>query len=363
MKTFYFSVIFLIFFLSLSVSAKTADEAIEDGLKWLRSNQKEDGSFSSYPSITALVCSAFLKANYNENDETVRKGINFILKCVKPDGSIYLNDMPAYNTSICLVTLVETKNPKYESIIKNARKWLESIQVGAKGEVESVDKFYGGIGYDSHMKPDLSNLQHALEALKLTEIYSSKDNVIDTGPFLHHEHKDDVFDRAIIFLQRCQNLKISNDQSWAGNDGGFIYSSDGESKAGGTQSYGSMTYAGLKSFIYCRVGRDDPRVVAAYNWIRNYYTLDENPFMGKQGLYYYYHTFSKALSVYGEKIIKDFKGIEHNWAKELIEKLVSLQNKEGYWVNDIPRWWEDNKELVTAYSILALQNANNFLNK
>ena len=34
-----------------------------------------------------------------------------------------------------------------------------------------------------------------------------------------------------------------------------------------------MTYTGLKTFLYAGVGKDDPRVKAAVDWIRRHYTL------------------------------------------------------------------------------------------
>ena len=46
-----------------------------------------------------------------------------------------------------------------------------------------------------------------------------------------------LWQKAIVFLQRCQNREKSNDQAWAhsgtagADDGGFIYASSGESKA------------------------------------------------------------------------------------------------------------------------------------
>ena len=70
----------------------------------------------------------------------------------------------------------------------------------------------------------------------------------------------------------------------------------GATPDGGLRSYGSMTYAGLKSMIYCGAGPEDPRVKAATKWIKDHYTLAENPGMGQQGLYYYYQTMSKALA-------------------------------------------------------------------
>jgi hypothetical protein len=38
--------------------------------------------------------------------------------------------------------------------------------------------------------------------------------------------------------------------------------------------------------------------------------------------------------------------------------LLSLQNEDGSWVNpDSPRWLEGNKDLVTAWSVIALNAA------
>ena len=135
---------------------------------------------------------------------------------------------------------------------------------------------------------------------------------------------------------------------------GFVYAVNrkngqfvGESKAGegrrGLRSYGSMTYIGFKSMLYAGVKRDDPRVRAAYEWIRKYWRLDSNPNMpetqSKQGLFYYYHTFAKALRAWGQDEIPDSRDIKHNWRQELIDVLVEKQDKDGSWVNkDAERW-------------------------
>ena len=88
-----------------------------------------------------------------------------------------------------------------------------------------------------------------------------------------------------MFISRCQNLKTEhNDQPWAGkiNDGSFIYSAaaGGETKTdsppGDLPGYGSMTYAGVKSMIYCGVSKDDPRMKKAIEWLRRHYTVEEN---------------------------------------------------------------------------------------
>ena len=121
------------------------------------------------------------------------------------------------------------------------------------------------------------------------------------------------------------------------------------------RSYGSMTYAGLKSYLYAELKKDDPRVRAAREWLRRNYTLEENPGLGNQGLYYYYHTMAKALTANGEDRFADAQGKEHDWRHELMGKLVSLQKADGEWQNDNNRWWENSPVLCTCYSLLALE--------
>ena len=36
-------------------------------------------------------------------------------------------------------------------------------------------------------------------------------------------------------------------------------------------------------------------------------------------------------------------------------RLMELQQTNGSWVNSNPRWWEKDPNLVTAYSVLALE--------
>ena len=143
--------------------------------------------------------------------------------------------------------------------------------------------------------------------------------------------------------------------------GGFVYF-PGDTKAGeqeledGTialRSYGSMSYAGLLSFIYADLEKDDPRIEAVMSWLGQNYTLTENPGVGQQGLYYYYQTIAKALSAAGlEHLISDGKKVD--WRAELSRKLLSTQREDGSWVNANSRWWENDPVLVTSYTILSL---------
>ena len=113
--------------------------------------------------------------------------------------------------------------------------------------------------------------------------------------------------------------------------------------------------------------RHNPRMVAAWDWIRKNYTLDvnpgfeasEDPTASYQGLFYYFHTMAKALDLYGEELIVDGSGAKHPWRKQLSGRLIAMQRKDdGSWLNEnAPRWWEGNPVLATSYALLILGTA------
>jgi squalene-hopene/tetraprenyl-beta-curcumene cyclase len=208
-------------------------------------------------------------------------------------------------------------------------------------------------------------MQWALEAIRMTESLETRSTESPHLPSGLHWKK------AVAFLQRCQNLPGTNDQPWAQhpgtNDiGGFIYMpgppamsfADDEPRTDEKQplrSYGSMTYAGLKSYIYAELKKDDPRVKAAIDWLKHNYNVNENPGLGPQGLFYYLHTVTKALTVYGDDTFTDAAGKRHDWRHELLKKFVMLQKADGFWQNDNNRWMEVDPVLCTTYSVLALE--------
>jgi squalene-hopene/tetraprenyl-beta-curcumene cyclase len=133
-------------------------------------------------------------------------------------------------------------------------------------------------------------------------------------------------------------------------------------KASRLRAYGSMTYAGFKSYIFANLDRDDPRVTTAYDWIRRNYTLQENPGTGTDGMYYYFVTFARALDAWGlptiETLAEGGAPVEtRDWASDLIARLAELQNPDGSFQVIDDRWMEDNPVLITAYALLALQHA------
>jgi squalene-hopene/tetraprenyl-beta-curcumene cyclase len=181
--------------------------------------------------------------------------------------------------------------------------------------------------------------------------------------------KDDPsITRALTYISRSQNLESEFNAlpyaKKAGPDdkGGFVYNLDDadndksnkRTPEGGLRSEGGMTYAGLKSFLYAGVGKDDKRVKAAVEWIKKHYTVTENPGQKDAGLFYYYHTFAKAMDALGEDPFVDAKGVKHDWRQELFDQLKKTQKPNGSWANSNGAFLENLPELATAFAVLAL---------
>ena len=321
--------------------------SVDAGLHFLRAQQSDAGSWSNSVGVTALGLRAFLQSHrgYNETDGAfITRPIEFVLAHINDDGSISeTNQNRNYNTAVAMTALAATNNEDYSEALSGAQSFLKGLQIDEEEGYESEHSYYGGIGYGGDERPDLSNAYMALEGLQASA----------TDP------DDPVWQKALIFVSRSQNRSESNDQEWAANDGGFTYM-PGFSPNGGTASYGGMSSAGLLSLLFASVDKDDPRIQAAYDWIQANYTLEHNPGSdgGIQGLYYYYNVFSKSMAAYGADILVDADGVEHNWRDDIASKLISLQNDDGSWVNpESPRWWEGDKNLVTAWSVIALNAA------
>lgn len=328
---------------------RRAVRAIAGGLHYLRGQQAADGSVLKSVGITALALRAFLESpeKYNEADGAfITRQVEYLVANARPDGSISSTlQATAYNTAVALNALTSTKNPKYDAVIAAGRKFLLNHQVDEDEGYKPDHPYYGGIGYGGGERPDLSNVYIVLEGLKAAS----------TDP------KDPVWQKALQFVNRSQNRSESNDQKWAGNDGGFAYrpGSNPPEYENGTSSYGGMTAAGLLSLLFAGTDKSDPRVQSAYKWMTANYTLESNPGTAKKhGLFYFYNAFAKVMLAYGEDTFVDGKGQRHNWRNELVQKLLGLQASDGSWVNrDSNAWWEDRPQLVTAWTVIALEHA------
>ncbi len=339
---------------SLVDRQKLYEDVMQRGADYLlERGQHEDGSFTKAadPGVSALCLTALLRAGRSPDDPAVEKSLEYLSTFIQPDGGIYRpgSFYQNYETCISMLAFHEANTDgRYRDILDRAAKFVRDLQWDESEGKDASDPAYGGAGYGRHKRPDLSNTQFFIEALKAEE----------------NDENREAIQRALIFVSRSQNLESEHNQlpfPKLNPDGGFYYtpvasgeSEAGSSESGGLRSYGSMTYAGLKSMIHAGVAADDPRVVAAIQWLKKNYSLAENPGMGDSGLYYYLHTFAKALNALGESEFLSEDGKRHDWRWELLEALAEKQNGDGSWVNANARWMENDPNLVTAYSLLAL---------
>ncbi|MFY9340938.1 MAG: prenyltransferase/squalene oxidase repeat-containing protein [Planctomycetota bacterium] len=349
--------------------------------------QQKDGVFSVKmgerrfpdPGFTALALAALqskpAKLRSETEQRTLDAGLKWLAAGQNEDGS-FGQRVQNYTTCAAVMALTRWADEARKPVLAKAQRYVLGIQNCEATGSSPTDLEYGGVGYGSKgERSDLSNVQFAIQALR------------DSGLATDH----DAFQRALVFLQRTQNLASVNDQSGklkikgegsepatlkVGDDGGAVYY-PGESPAGYValpdgsrtpRSYGSMTYALLKTYTLCGLKGDDPRVQAAVKWLGANWTVTENPGsdpkLGEpakyQGLYYYYMLLAQALDAAGIARVntqRDGKPVEVDWKKDVRQQVESLQRPDGSWLNDRNgRWYEDLDILCTCYALLALDH-------
>ena len=362
---------------------RKAGDALQKGKKFLLG--KRDAATGAWDpngpvaaGYTAFGALAMISATPKESvasDPTIRQALEFIKSKQKANGSIYSNDsFVNYETAVCVAAFATARLTDFGAAQGKARDFLVSSQV--QGEATNLSN--GGFPYVSKSDPtapaDLSNAQFAATALHEAGLPADSP----------------VWGRLLAYLDTVQNRSETNKlvvkrkdkdvgaevEIVSGNDGGAGYG-PGMSKSGlvkrpdgkyEVRSYGSMTYALLKCFLFAGAKVDDPRVVAAVGWISKNFTVDRNPGFestedaakkGQQGYFYYLLTMSRALAEYekatGKALaVTDAEGKARDWRREVAAKIVSLQKADGSWVNGNERWDEGNPLLASAYAIQAL---------
>jgi len=368
------------------ISAETwakAQAAMKKGLAFLKSKQDAKGGWmagqTTAPTdqpdkaspvsvaVTALALKALTQGDAASMDQDhVLAALRYIRAAKQADGSYEAGAMANYVTAAVVSGLSSAQaarlsDSQLRDEIADAVVSLKANQWDQTEGLNARQDWFGGAGYGKNGRPDLSNTQMMLDAL------------YDAGV----SPDEPAMQKALAFVSRTQNLKATNKADWAGNDGGFAYTgaNGGESMASeaagegrqgeklpagqprSLRSYASMTYAGFKSMLYAGLSPDDLRVRAAFDWIRNHWSFEENPGLGLQGLYYYYHTMARALNIAQQHEITDAQDVKHNWREEMIEALLKRQAEDGSWVNTADRWMENDPSLVTIYALLSLQEA------
>lgn len=369
-------------------SAKSAVEYLlasqDEAGSWAAAMPGPDGTPNPNPGcvgVTGLALMALLDHGVAPDHAAVKKAVAFLLAQRQPTGEFGQGALQNYNTSVAVSALarLQKNDPACAEGVKagvgflTGKQWSGGMKDPKGAQVDEKHPFFGGAGYGGkHGRPDMSNTNFMVQALHDAQVEAS----------------DPAYARAVEFLHRCQGVpsnKANGDKIAA--DGGFIYSTSvnqdligvpqseaspdaiaaakkGETNVSGLRTYGSMTYAGFKSYLYAKLSRDDERVKAAFGWIRANYTFARNPGLPvdaargteKQGLYYYYLTAAKALSAWGEPKLTLADGRQVDWQNDLTDTLAAAQKADGSWTNPQDRWYEGDPRLVTAYGLIALNN-------
>ena len=330
------------------------DESIAKGAKFLLAKQAEDGHWSDpqMPALTALplwALSGCAAAKGEElgakGEDAMKKASAFVLATQREDGGFYVpkpgrggSGLGNYNTSVCHSALFDAGLAPKAALLK-ARTYIASSQL------EGDDTMAGGFGYDKISRrryADLSNTSYAMSAMAKTATLEE---------FRTDGKKADLdWDKALAFVE---NLMKKD-----GPDAGGAAYNERTPQAGTStnaqgrvhlRAYGSMTYAAVLSMCSAKLDRGDPRVRQSLEYLAKYWSVEENPGMGSQGLYYFYDIMARALSAAG---VKEVGG--HDWKRELSAKVVSLQKPDGSWQNDNNRFWEADPVLCTSFALLVL---------
>jgi squalene-hopene/tetraprenyl-beta-curcumene cyclase len=362
--------------------AQKLTETYAAAADWMVGQQDESGAWKQgagdkmvpSASFTGLILTALggappsLKAKYKP---AVDKGLGYLLSKINTDGSVGEGPtgtfVKTYATGIALMAFASVeRTDKVANAIRGAQAYLKQNQL-------KEGKDAGGIGYGDD-KPDGSKTTIA--------------NLSTTGFGAEGMHQsglpqDDEFWKLVVkYVRKCQNnSETNNDPEFVaelkskglvvGDDGSLYYSTVADAKAQkvGTKKvadkesiagYGSMTYDGIKTYLYAGLKKDAPEVKAAIDWVRKNYSVELHPgfpFDAAQrqhlrGLYHYYLVMSRALDALGENPFVTFDGKKHDWAREIAEQLVKQVKDSKMWKNDNSAWFEGDPLLVTSYVLV-----------
>ena len=335
-------------FVTLAMVSVAADmsSSIRKGVDFLLSRQAQDGSWSDkqMPALTALPLWALSKHS-GVSSNVLDRAVAFVLGTQREDGGFYVpkpgrggSGLGNYNTAVCLSALYESGRTPTSPLLK-AREYIASSQLTGD------DTVAGGFGYDKTSRrryADLSNSAYALDAMHRTQSLEE----VRGGS----KRVDVDWNKALEFVENLMKKE--------GPDAGGAAYNNRTAQAGRTtdksgkvhlRAYGSMTYAAVLSMCHAKLDRGDPRVKQALEYCTKYWSVDENPGMGNQGLYYFYDIMARALSAARVELVGT-----HKWKEELSKKIISLQRDDGSWYNENNRFWESDPVLCTSFALLVL---------
>ena len=122
------------------------------------------------------------------------KSLKYLNGFVHPDGGIYSDGSTHQNYETCVAMQCfseANRDHRYDTLLKKAEAYVKGLQWDDSEGHDKSSVNYGGAGYGSSKRPDLSNTSFLLDALK------SVGRTAD----------DEAVKKALVFVSRCQNLE------------------------------------------------------------------------------------------------------------------------------------------------------------
>jgi hypothetical protein len=316
-----------------AVTREEVDKAIHDAVRFLKSNQRDDGSWTDIEleartGMTSLVTLALMTAGETADSPTVKKALEYL----RHFGPAELRSTYAISLQTMVYAAAEPERDQLR-IAANVR-WLEQAQIKPNDPV-----FWPGSWTysDTKRRPgDNSNSQYALLGL-----HSASEAGVPVKP--------EVWALARAYWEKSQKL-----------DGSWAYTPDS------TNPTASMSCAGLSSLIIsglrryqgqeflqgesiqnCGKGGVNRNIQRGIDWLANHFQVGANFGGGQQWRFYYLYGLERAGRLAGIR----FFG-QHDWYRLGAEQLVHEQNKlSGFWRGALV---EEDRVLATSFALLFL---------
>ena len=288
------------------------DKAIESGIEFLLSNQKDNGAIYDRGNPTAitalsvmsLAAVGHLPIHPNANGEAMAKALEFLLLEKNQDEVGYFGKHGGrmYGHGIVTLTLAELlgmgmDEETDESIRDRCQKAIDLILKSQKVKKNQAQQ--GGWRYS----PDARDSDLSVTIWQLMALRSAKNSGLDVPA--------SAISDAIEYLKRSYKSKLDDQRNPIDKKSGFAY------QPGGHPEY-TMTAAGLLAMQVC--GQyESPFVLGAADWL-----LDNAPKTNRK--YFFYGTYYYAQAMYQ-------RGDEHaEKARKLVEEiLIPMQKDNGAW--------------------------------
>ncbi len=317
------------------VTREEVERAIRDGVRFLKLQQRDDGSWpdveggEAKSGTTSLVTLALLTAGEKPDSPTIRKALG-LLRRLGPDD---LRSTYAIGLQTMVFAAAEPERDQLR-IAANVD-WLERAQIRPGDPV-----FWPGSWSYSDSKRakngDNSNTQYALLGL-----HAASEVGVPVKP--------EVWLLARNYWEGCQK-----------NDGSWAYTPDSPA------SSASMTCAGVSSLIIsglqrfqgqeylqdgqirnCGKGGLNPKLIRGIDWLARNFYVSQNFGGGQQWKFYYLYGLERAGRLAGIRFFGS-----HDWYRVGAEQFVHDQNKlGGFWQGALI---ESNPILATSFAILFL---------